>query len=211
MRVPGNTPKKSPSLKAAQYVADENNVPLNLNLNTDHPIPNNLRIYKYLNLYTRKQEILSKSQLLVLCSQWLRELIKTDKPQLRTFWREKGILMTNVTHWAESDQDISDMYLFASQIITEKRENRLLDDPTWLRNTQAMWDTDVNAFEEKRINMRSKLDTMEYQLDEVKAYIDVLATKVEETEELKVLREKHARMLIDRANQSECRDENPTE
>jgi hypothetical protein len=183
--------------KAVKFV--DPNANTKLNATTNIFASRELDEFTYINLLTGAKEVITPKMLPNLIKEYIDYVLKEAPTYPGEFFDlEKRIPVMTINNLRKDFPLLEQAWQQVRAIIRAKREQRLIQDPIYLRNTHAMYAEDVNAFEERRLNMRNKLDSMEHDLAEIKAYIDAVAvTKVEETEEVRLLREKHAGMLTE--------------
>jgi len=190
--------------QAAQLAVDPDYNDEKPHINTSKNAIYNFTEWKVKNYKTLKEEVLVPSALPKLIKEWIEFTVKPSTAHATEYFSDRGIPWGYIVEIMKKSPELAEVYTLVKEIIKNKREGRLLEDFTWLRNTQAMYDPEVNDFEERRINMRNKLNAMEYSIEEIKAYLlEIGHGKIEETQEVNELRENHAKLI-------ECRDEGTT-
>lgn len=130
MRVPGNTPKKSPSLKAAQYVATENGKPLNSESNTDPLIPTKFPLNKQhalKNIKTNQKIFYTNQGLLQLAKDFKSWALSQDRCRLyHDYWWELGFSRSQIQELNKSIPEFKELVLEGQELVDKLWGDMLL-------------------------------------------------------------------------------------
>lgn len=212
MRVKGNSPQKSPGLKAAQYVAQENGIALTPDHNKKLSTADKKK-YKYHKLNGDLVEM-DDQELNALGSEFLnycRSFPATYR--IQTFWIARGILVTTAEGWARNNSDFSVKYELAKAFIGENREAKNEEEAQHLSRRMGAYCYEYKKYDDEQIALRAKLNepASVSREDYLKDLASITGNQVELTEEVRKIRERNAvKAELDRRGISECGDENTT-
>lgn len=105
---------KSPGVRAAQYVAQEQNTTLIIDSSTDGRIPSNsmsIKEHDFINANSFKKEYLTTNTLIRWLDEWQLWLKVQDTPcTLIDFWLDKGVTSEDIKNFRQNDPIFKERY-----------------------------------------------------------------------------------------------------